>query len=138
MNQATLQNLNLRIFGVFVQILLIVNLSFSQTLNQYFLQSRLDESLDSDSLCVSRYLPLVRKNSVTQMHGLAVYVKQGLPLKTMQQVFIYVFEWLYFIQCPSFIVLYRSPSSSFCTVFYSISSNIDEFLSIKLPDNVFV
>ena len=138
MNQATLQNLNLRIFGVFVQILLIVNLSFSQTLNQYFLQSRLDESLDSGSFCVSRYLPLVRKNSVTQMHGLAVYVKQGLPLKTMQQVFIYVFEWLYFIPCPSFIVLYRSPSSSFCTVFYSISSNIEEFLSIKLPDNVFV
>ena len=25
------------------------------------------------------YLPLIRKDSVTQTHGLAVYVKEGLP-----------------------------------------------------------
>ena len=33
--------------------------------------------------------------------------------------------------------LYRSPSSSLCTVFYSISCNIDEVLSINSSANVF-
>ena len=34
--------------------------------------------------------------------------------------------------------LYQSPSSSLCLVFYSISSNIDEVLSIKPSTNAFV
>ena len=38
----------------------------------------------------------------------------------------------------SFFFLYRSPSSALCTVFYSISSNIDEALLIKPSANVFV
>ena len=37
-----------------------------------------------------------------------------------------------------FFFLYRSPSSLLCTIFYSISSNIDEFLSINPSANVFV
>ena len=37
-----------------------------------------------------------------------------------------------------FFSLYRSPSSSLCTVFYSISSNIDEVLSINPSANAFV
>ena len=37
-----------------------------------------------------------------------------------------------------FFFLYRSPSSSLCTVFDSISSNIDEVLSINPSANVFV
>ena len=37
-----------------------------------------------------------------------------------------------------FFFLYRSPSSALCTVFDSISSNIDEVLSINLSANVFV
>ena len=37
-----------------------------------------------------------------------------------------------------FFFLYRSPSLSFCTVFDSISSNIDEVLSINSSANVFV
>ena len=36
------------------------------------------------------------------------------------------------------LFLYRSPSSSLCTVFDSISSNIDEVLSINPSANVFV
>ena len=39
---------------------------------------------------------------------------------------------------PYFFFLYRSPSSSLCTVVYSISSNIDEVLSINSSANVFV
>ena len=37
-----------------------------------------------------------------------------------------------------FFFLYRSPSSFLCTVFDSISSNIDEVLSINSSANVFV
>ena len=39
---------------------------------------------------------------------------------------------------PYFFFLYRSPSLSLCTVFDSISSNIDEVLSINPSANVFV
>ena len=39
---------------------------------------------------------------------------------------------------PYFLFLYRSPSSSLCTVFDSISSNIDEVLQINPSPNVFV
>ena len=38
-----------------------------------------DDSIDSGSLSVRGYLPLIRKDSVTHMHGVAVYVKEGLP-----------------------------------------------------------
>ena len=37
-----------------------------------------------------------------------------------------------------FFFIYRSPSLSLCTVFYSVSSNIDEVLSINSSANVFV
>ena len=37
-----------------------------------------------------------------------------------------------------FFFLYRSPSSSLCMVFDSISSNIDEVLSINPSANIFV
>ena len=37
-----------------------------------------------------------------------------------------------------FFFLYRSPSSALCTVFYSISPNIDEVLSINPSANAFI
>ena len=40
----------------------------------------LDDSVDSGNFSVRDYLPLIRKDSSTYMHGLAVYVmKEGLP-----------------------------------------------------------
>ena len=36
--------------------------------------------LDSNSFIVKGYLPLIRKDSFTHMHGLGVFVKEGLPL----------------------------------------------------------
>ena len=39
----------------------------------------LDDSIDSGNFSVRGYLPLIRKDSSTHMHGLAVYVKEGLP-----------------------------------------------------------
>ena len=37
------------------------------------------DSLDSDNFSVRGYLSLIRKDSSTHMHGLVVYVKEGLP-----------------------------------------------------------
>ena len=42
-------------------------------------KANLDFSIDSGNFSVRGYLPLTRKDSTTYMHGLAVYVKEGLP-----------------------------------------------------------
>ena len=66
-------------------------------------ETNLDDSIDSFNFSVRGYLPLIREDSITHMHGLAVYVKKGLPFartnlwKTLQ-ILIYVFDWLYFTQ----------------------------------------
>ena len=39
----------------------------------------LDDSIDFGNLSVRGSLPLIRKDSSTHMHGLAVYVKEGFP-----------------------------------------------------------
>ena len=67
--------LALQTFDAFVQILLIVNLS----LNLVLCETNLDDSIDSGSYSVRSYLPLIRNDSGTHMHGLTVYVREGLP-----------------------------------------------------------
>ena len=42
-------------------------------------ETNLDDSIDSGNFSVRGYLPLIRKDSSTHMHGLAVYVKEDLP-----------------------------------------------------------
>ena len=42
-------------------------------------ETNLDDSVDSDNFSVRGYLTLIRKDSITHMHGLAVCVKEGLP-----------------------------------------------------------
>ena len=42
-------------------------------------ETNLDDSMNSGNFSVRRYLPFIRKDSSTHMHGLAVYVKDGLP-----------------------------------------------------------
>ena len=60
--------------------MLIENLSLNQTLDILALcETYLDDSIDSGNFSVSSYLPLIRKDSGTHMHGLTVYVKEGLP-----------------------------------------------------------
>ena len=92
-------------------------------------ETNLDDSIDSGNFSVRGYLPLIRKDSSTHMHGLAVYVKEGLP-----------FAWDLSLENPAgsylcfrlallnlvayFFVLYRARSLSMCKVFDSISSNI--------------
>ena len=42
-------------------------------------ETNLDDSINSGNFSVRGYLPFIRKDSSTHMHGLAVYVKEGLP-----------------------------------------------------------
>ena len=41
-------------------------------------ETNLDDSIYSGNFSVTGYLPLIRKDSSTHMHGLTVYVKEGL------------------------------------------------------------
>ena len=42
-------------------------------------ETNLDDSIDPGNFYVRGYLPLIQKDSSSHMHGLAVYVKEGLP-----------------------------------------------------------
>ena len=66
-------------------------------------ETNLDDSIDSGNFSVRGYLPLIRKDSSSHMHGLAVYVKEGLALLHSVSYFFF---------------LYQSPSSSICMVFF--------------------
>ena len=89
------------------------------------------------------YLPLIQKDSSTHMHGLAVYVKEGLPfardLSLENSTDSYLcFRLALLHSVPYFFFLCQSPSSPLRTIFDSISSKIDEVLSISPSANVFV
>ena len=77
------------------------------------------------------------------MHGLAVMVKKDFLLhgKNMSRK-LCRFSLMFLTGFTPLTVLlffiYQSPSSSLCTVFDSISTNIDEVLSINPSANVFV
>ena len=67
-------------------------------------ETNLDDSIDSGNFSVRGYLPLIRKDSNTNMHDLAVYVKKGLSfardLSLENSADSYLsFDWFYFIQC---------------------------------------
>ena len=76
------------------------------------------------------------------MHGLAVYVKEGLPfardlsLENSSDSYL-CFRLALLHSVSYFFFLYRSPSA-LCTVFDSVSSNIDQVLLINPSANVFV
>ena len=64
----------------FVSILMNVNLSSNQTLLTFVLcQTNLDDSIDSGNFSERGYHPLTQKDSITHIHGLAVYLKEELP-----------------------------------------------------------
>ena len=77
------------------------------------------------------------------MHGLTVYVKEGLPfaqalsLENSEDSYLCFWQTLLHL-VPYFFSHYVSPSLLLCTVFDSILPNIDEVLSINLAVNVFV
>ena len=67
-------------------------------------ETNLDGLIDSGNFSVKGYFPLIQRDSSTHMHGLAVYVKEGLPfardlsLENSADCY-YLFNWLYFTQC---------------------------------------
>ena len=77
------------------------------------------------------------------MHRLAAYMKEGLPfawdlsLENCADSYLR-FQLVLLPLVSYFFLLYRSPSLSLCSVYDSISSNIDEVLSIDPSANVFV
>ena len=106
-------------------------------------ETNLDDSVNSGNFSVRSYLPLIRKDSSTHTHGLAVYVKEGLPftrnlsLENSEDSYL-CFRLALLHSVSYFFFLYRSPSSALSSVFDSISSNIDQVLSINPSANVFV
>ena len=81
-----------------------MNLCFNPALLTFLLcETNLDDSIDSGNFSVRGYLTLIRKDSGTHIHGLAVYVKEGLPFARDLSLklcrFLFVFDWLYFTQC---------------------------------------
>ena len=106
-------------------------------------EANLDDSIDSYNFSVRGYLPLIRKDFITHMHGLAVYVKEVLPfewnLSLENSTDSYLrFQLAFLHSVHYFFFLYQSLSLFLCTVFDSVSSNIDDVLSINLSSNVFV
>ena len=84
-------------------------------------ETNLDDSVDCGNFSVRGYLPLIWKDLSTHMHGLTVYVKDGLPfaqdLSLENSADSYLCFRLAFFQSMSyFFFLYQSPSSSLCTV----------------------
>ena len=103
----------------------------------------LDDSTDSGNFSVRGNLPLLRKDSSTHMHGLTVFVKEGIPFAWNLFLENFADSYLNFRlallhSVSYFFFLYWSPCLSLYTVFDSISSIIDEVLLINPSANVFV
>ena len=76
------------------------------------------------------YLPLIPKDSTTHMHGLAVYVREGLPFT---RDFL-----IMFLQILTHFFFHHRSISSLCPASDSISSNIDQVLLIDPSANMFI
>ena len=104
-------------------------------------ETNLDDSTDSGNFSVRGDLPLIRKDSSSHMHGLPVYVKEGLPfawdVSLENSADSYLCFRLALLHSVSYFFFLCWSPSAFCMVFDSISSNIDEVLSIN-PSAVFV
>ena len=93
-------------------------------------ERNLDGSIDSGNFSVKGYLPLIGKDYITHMHGVAVYMKEGLPFVRGSSLENCGFLLMFTTGSASlsvFFFFYQSPSSSLYTVFDSISSNIEGF-----------
>ena len=105
-------------------------------------ETNLNDSIDSGNFSV-RLSSFNPKGFSTYMRGLPVYVKEGLPFAWNLSLESSIDSYLYFRlallhSLSYFFFLCRSPSLSLCKVFCSISSNIDQVLSITPSANAFV
>ena len=76
--------------------------------------TKLDDSVDSGNFSVRGYLPLIRNNPVTYMHGLAVYVKKRLNFARDLSIENSEDSYLCFLlallqSVPCFLFVYQSP-----------------------------
>ena len=106
-------------------------------------ETNLDDLIDSGNFSVRGCLPLIQKDSATHMLGLTVYMKERLPFagdlsqeNSADSYFCFRLALLQSVSC--FFFLYHSPSLSLCMAFDSISSNVDEVVSINPSANAFV
>ena len=80
-------------------------------------ETNLNYSIDSSHFSVRGYLPLIRKDSITHMHVVAVYVKEGLPfarelsLESSEDSYL-CFHLVLHHSVPNFLSLYQSPPPS--------------------------
>ena len=133
----------MRILEGFVRILLIENLSLNHALLTFLLcETNLDDSIASGNFSVRGYLSLIHKDPSIHVHGLAVYVKEGLsfaqdlPLENSLGSYL-CFQLTLFHSVSYFFFLYRLPCLSLYMVSYYISSKTDEVLLINPSTNVF-
>ena len=97
-------------------------------------ETNLDDPINSGNFSVMVYFPLIRKDSITHMHVLAVYVKEGLPFardlpleNSADSYFCFRLALLHSVSY--FFFRYQLPL--LCTLFDSILSIIDEVFSIN-------
>ena len=93
-------------------------------------ETNLNDSIYFGNFCVKDYLPLIRKDSI--MHGLAVYVEEGLSfaqdVSLENSAYSYLcFQLVLLHSLSYFFSLCGSPSLSLCTVFGFISCNVMRF-----------
>ena len=65
-------------------------------------ETNLYDSTDSGNFFVIGYLPLIEKDSSTHMHGLAVYLKEGLPFIWGLTLDFYLCFWLALLHSLSY------------------------------------
>ena len=70
-------------------------------------ETNLDDSIDSGNFSVRGYLPLIRNDSITHMHSLAVYVKKWLP-----------FSWDLSLKNCGFLLMFSASFTSFNVFFF--------------------
>ena len=103
-------------------------------------ETNLDDSIDSGNFSLRGYLPLIRKDSSTHMHGLAVLCQKRTSFSTgliSRKVWRFFLMFLTCFTSLSVVLLFLLLiTSSLCTVFDSILANIDEVLSINPYANV--
>ena len=105
-------------------------------------ETNLNDSIDSCNFSLRGYLSLIWKDSGTHIHGLAVYVKEG--LRFTRDLFVensadsYLCFRLALRHSVSYFFSLLITFFVFYTVFDSISSIIDKVLSINPSANIFV
>ena len=105
-------------------------------------ETNLNDSFDSGYFSVRDYLPLIWKDSSTHVHGLAFYMKEGLPFAWDLSLENSADSYLIFLTgfiSPSALLLFPLLLTFFVFMhsFYSVSFNIDEVPLINPSANVF-